>query len=88
MSKKMKRVAVILAVIGLLVGSIHPNPARASTQEDAVIAAAALTGYIVFIVLATAVVYRNRPCFPPTNTPSDIDIGEMPSEHGVRFGTH
>ncbi len=90
MRKKMKRVAVMLAVIGLLVGSVHPKPARASMSdgEAALLAVGALTGYIVLIALVTAFAYRNRPCFPPTTTPSDIDIGEMPSEHGVRFGTH
>jgi hypothetical protein len=84
--RKMKRVAVILAVVGLLVGSVHPKPTRASTEEDFIIAGAVLTAYVVVIVLATAVVYRNRPCFPPTNTDSDIDIDKMPLEHGVHFG--
>ena len=86
--RKMKRLAVIFAVVGLLMGSVHPKPARANTQEDFIIAGAALTAYVVVIVLATAAVYRNRPCFPPTNANSDIDIDKMPSEHSVHFGNH
>jgi hypothetical protein len=85
----MKRVAVILAVVGLLVaGALRPRPARASTEEDLIIAGAALTAYVVVIVLATAMVNRNRPCFPPTNTDSDIAIDKIGSEHGVHFGNH
>jgi hypothetical protein len=67
---RMKRVVVLIAVMSLLmIGTVSPTPARADSTQIAILAAAALAGYIVIVFIATWLVYRS----PSASTEDEED---------------
>ena len=63
MSKSLKRIAAILALVGMLgIGVARPMPALAIDAEEGVLlAGAALAGYLALVFVSTAIIYGHDP---------------------------
>jgi hypothetical protein len=82
---RMKRVVVLIAVMSLLmIGTVSPTPARASAAEIAIIAGAALAGYVAIVFIATALV--NRKSLGWAEAPEDLQVDGKQPPAAMRFG--
>jgi hypothetical protein len=81
----MKRVVVLIAVMSLLViGTVSPTPARADATQIAIIAGAALVGYVALVFIATALVHRGPSAW--AEAPGDLPVNGKRPQATMRFG--
>jgi hypothetical protein len=81
----MKRVVVLIAVMSLLViGTVSPPPARADSTEIAILASAAVVGYVAIVFIATALVYRSPLALTEAQEELRVDGKRPPA--AVRLG--
>ncbi len=82
----MKRLIAAVAVVTfLMMGTVSPKPARASTTtEILIIAGAAIVGWVAFVVIATQIAYRKSVGW--SENPADRPANPNHAPDRVHFG--
>ena len=82
---RIERVVVLIAVMSLLViGTVSPTPARANGTEIAIIAGAALAGYVALVFIATALTRQKPQAW--AEFPEDLQMDGRQPPAAMRFG--
>ncbi len=85
-----RAVALLIAIALLIAGALRPPPARANTEEALIIAGAALGGYILIVVIATAIIYGKKSRGETKVTPlvlRPVPAAEETTRGGLQFGS-
>jgi hypothetical protein len=83
---RMKRLVVLIAVMSLLmIGTVSPTPARA--DDTAIIAVAAVVGYVAIVLVGTALAFWWRPAASEEARENPPVDGKQP-QVAMRSGPH